>query len=160
MAFRAQAHLWLTVEQPREAPIMTDIIETKSDPEPSSRWQLTRDVIAFQFKLMLDSGRDFILSPVSIGAAILGVFTSRDDPGKYFYRLLSFGHNTDRWINLFNTYSVEDTTEPSADRVVQHAEELLRTEYEKGGVVRHIKDQTDNVIDQFQKRKGNDSKEL
>ena len=150
----------LRISQDHETRPMTEQTETPIAAPPSSRWQLTRDVIAFQFKLMLDSGRDFILSPVSIGAAILGVFTSKDDPGKYFYRLLSFGHNTDRWINLFNTYSDEDTTEPSADRVVQHAEELLRTEYEKGGVVRHIKDQADNVIDQFQKRKGNDSKEL
>ncbi|MCG8380387.1 MAG: hypothetical protein MI865_13060, partial [Proteobacteria bacterium] len=53
-----------------------------------SRWQLFRDVMSFQFKLLMDGLRDVLLSPISITAALVGVFTDSKDPGKYFYRLL------------------------------------------------------------------------
>ncbi len=119
-------------------------------PEPPSRWQLIRDLLAFQFKLALDGLRDILLSPISIGAAIFGLFTSRDDPGKHFYRLLEIGHESDRWINLFNTQ--DDDGNPSSDTLVRHAESLVKSEVEKGGVVSGLKNQTDNVLDRIQDR--------
>jgi hypothetical protein len=112
-------------------------------PAPPGRWHLARDVIAFQFKLMMDGLRDLLLSPISILAALAGLLTDGDNPGRYFYRLMHFGRDTDRWINLFGAH--DDGA--GADDVVRRAENALRAEYEKGGVVRQLKEGADNVID-------------
>lgn len=130
--------------------------ENPSSLAPASRWQLLRDVLAFQFKLAMDGLRDILLSPVSIVAAIIGILTSGKEPGRYFYRLLEFGHKTDRWINLFNSYSDDDPARESptdsrgADAVVKKAEAFVVDEYRKGGVVQKLKDNADKAIDRLQ----------
>lgn len=116
--------------------------------EPPGRWRLVRDLLAFQFKLLLDGMRDVLLSPISIAAALIGLMTSRDNPGKHFYRLLKVGHDSDRWINLFGTH--DGVAGPSSDDLVRHAESLVKTELEKGGIVSGLKDHTDNVLDRIQ----------
>ncbi len=112
------------------------------------RWQVFRDLLAFQFKLALDAIRDLVLSPVSIATALFGVFTDQDNPGKYFYRLLQQGHKSDDWINLFGTDSKQvEGTASSSDKYVRKLESLVLGEYEKGGLVKELKDKTDRLID-------------
>jgi hypothetical protein len=124
-----------------------------------SRWQLFRDVLSFQFKLAIDGLRDILLSPISIGAALLGLASDSKDPGKYFYRLLKTGHHSDEWINLFGTHSdVGRDDVPSPDILVKHAQSLIVNEYNKGGVVQSIKDKTDSVIDKIQTTRSHTSK--
>jgi|DEB0MinimDraft_6_1074348.scaffolds.fasta_scaffold113247_2 hypothetical protein len=124
-------------------------MEENKDDYPS-RWQLLRDVLAFQFKLLLDGLRDVLLSPISITAALVGVFTERDNPGRHFYRLMKLGHDSDRWINLFGTY--DDVEAPSSDDLVRRAESMVKHEYEKGGIVSNLKNQTDHVLDGIQSK--------
>lgn len=133
---------------------MTNNIDKDSDVsnQPASHWQVLSDVLAFQFKLAMDGLRDLLLSPISIIAAIAGLVSSRSDPGRYFYRLLNYGHRTDRWINLFNTYTSENTdnnSEVSADHFVRRAEQIVLNEYHKGGAVQDIKRRADGVIDKL-----------
>jgi hypothetical protein len=113
-----------------------------------TRWQLLRDVLAFQLKLAMDGLRDVLLSPISIGAALIGVFSDSNKPGKYFYRLLKLGHRSDIFINLFNEHNTAEH-QPSADNIVKKAESLVVGEYEKGGVVTNLKNRTDKVIDKI-----------
>lgn len=101
------------------------------DEAPPGFWRLFRDVIAFQFKLLADGARDLLLSPLSIGAALLGIVTHRRDPAFYFRRLMAFGLRTDRWINLFGAHDHEETGEPSSDQVIRHFEDLMISEYRK-----------------------------
>ena len=98
---------------------------------PATRWRLIRDLIAFQFKLLLDGLRDILLSPVSIAAAIAGLLTDGKNPGKYFYRLMALGHKSDAWINLFKSHddTVETNQPPSADSFLRHAENIVLREY-------------------------------
>ncbi len=118
--------------------------------ENASHWQVIRDVVAFQFKLLADSLRDLFLSPISIMAAVLGLITSRSDPGRYLYRLMEFGHRTDRWINLFGTYDEENEADySSSDHFVRRAQEIVLSEYRKGGTLQEIKQRTDEVIDRL-----------
>ncbi|WP_163271595.1 hypothetical protein [Chelativorans alearense] len=65
-----------------------------------SRTRLVRRVVLFQVKLFADGLRDFVMSPLSIIAGVLGILFSRDPEGAYD-RLMRFGRETDRWINLF-----------------------------------------------------------
>jgi len=127
--------------------------ETNLTPNPD-RWILLMDVLAFQFKLLLDGVRDVILSPVSITAALYGVIVSGSNPGKYFYRVLKFGHKTDRWINLFGAYSqrtLKDSqdSQQSTDVYVHRIESLIINEYHKGGVIKDIKSRTDDLFDRL-----------
>lgn len=134
-----------------------DQLPVSKDSPPASRWQLIRDLVAFQFKLVLDSLRDVLLSPISIIAAVVGLLTNSRDPGKYFYRLMALGHRSDHWINLFKVYDTHQVDEedkpPSADSFVRHAENIVLKEYEKGGVVSNLKNSTDKVFDSFTKNK-------
>ena len=121
----------------------------------STRWGLVRDVIAFQVKLALDGLRDVVLSPVSLIAALLGLLTNRQDPAHYFNRLMDLGYRSDHWINLFNKYNDnEEAGQPSAsaDGFIRRAESIVVQEYEKGGVVRDLKDRTDEMTDRFLER--------
>ncbi|MBO6701812.1 MAG: hypothetical protein JJ921_05700 [Pseudomonadales bacterium] len=131
---------------------MSELKEPETKEALPSRWLLLRDVVAFQFKLAIDGLRDIILSPISITAALIGVLTSKSNPGKYFYRLLELGHDSDRWINLFNTYNDENENRVSADQIFKHAESAVVSEYEKGGVLTTVKNKTDQVIDEIQDR--------
>lgn len=135
---------------------MSEEAPSQQPSEHPSRWQVLRDVVAFQFKLAMDGLRDVILSPISITAAIVGIITSSENPGKYFYRLLEIGHESDRWINLFNTYNDDNEDRVSADHIVRRAESAVVSEYEKGGVLSNVKNQTDKVIDRIGSRTGSE----
>jgi hypothetical protein len=116
-----------------------------------NRWQLLLDLVAFQFKLALDALRDLLLSPISIGTALFGIVTDRDNPGKYFYSMLRQGHKSDSWINLFGTGSdsdqEDDTSQLSSDNYVRKLESFVVDEYDKGGIVKNLKDKADKIID-------------
>lgn len=94
-------------------------------------FRLIRDLLAFQFKLFLDGLRDVLLSPISIVSVIVGIVVSPKRPGKYFYRLMDLGYDTDRWINLFNKHNEENEDRLSPDAFVRHAETIVLKEYKK-----------------------------
>ena len=122
--------------------------EEKPVSEPNrNHWQLLGDVLALQFKLAIDGVRDLLLSPISIVAAIAGIFTHPENPGVHFERVLKFGHKTDKWINLFGA-----EPESSSDVYVKKVEDFVVNEYNKGGVVKSIKDNTDGLIGRLRKR--------
>ena len=117
-----------------------------------NHWQLFRDIAVFQAKLALDGIRDLVLLPVSLVAGVLGLILSPENPGKYFNRLLEFGRQSDVWINLFSAlhhYQTEAAT-LSSDAYVEKLEEMLINEYKRGGVVKNLKDHTDNLVERVQ----------
>jgi len=130
--------------------------------EKPDHWQLMRDVVAFQFKLAMDGLRDVLLSPVSIAAALYGLFSNPENPGHHFNRLLKFGRQTDVWINLFGAtdhYKDEnskDENAASSDAYIQKLEDLLIAEYRKGGLVRGLKDSTDGLIERIRRERSQD----
>ncbi|MCT7375976.1 hypothetical protein [Chelativorans salis] len=98
-----------------------------------SRTRLVRRVILFQVKLFADGLRDFVMSPLSIVAGVLGLF-SRDPEGAYD-RLMQFGRDTDRWINLFDAYGAQPGGQgPTLDAVADEIETAIRRDYADGGV--------------------------
>lgn len=130
-----------------------------TSPEPeteSGHWQLIRDVIAFQFKLAADGLRDLLLSPASMVAALLGLFSRPKDPGVYFRKLMRFGKQSDRWINLFGAETHYHKDETSSDTYVRKVEDLIVNEYHKGGVVRSVKDRTDALLGRLGKNEEED----
>ena len=142
---------------------MEILIVTDEEPvEPvaentSNHWQLARNVAVFQFKLAMDGLRDILLSPVSILAALYGLISHPENPGIHFDRLLTFGRRTDVWINLFEQADGSDQEQiPSSDAYIQKLEDLLITEYQKGGLVRDLKESTDTIIKRIRNRRSED----
>ncbi len=137
---------------------MTDQQESEETPDDApNHWQLLRDVLSFQVKLAMDGIRDVVLSPVSIGAALYGLVVHRDNPGKYFNQLLRFGRKTDSWINLFGaSQRYPDDESSSSDAYIKKVEDLLVGEYQKGGIVKNLKEGTDGLISRIRKDKGKD----
>lgn len=117
------------------------------------RWTLLRDVVVFQGKLLLDGVRDLILSPISIGAAIIGLLSGGDRPGRQFYDLLYVGKRTEKWINLFGATahvtppSFHREESESVDALVERLEEVARRQYEKGGLTKNAKHAVDRALD-------------
>jgi hypothetical protein len=66
-----------------------------------SRWIILRDLLIFQVKLFLDGAKDLVLSPVSLGAAVIDLFIPTDKPGERFYAVMRLGEKFDRWLSLF-----------------------------------------------------------
>tara|TARA_R110002110_G_scaffold33072_2_gene113796 strand:+ start:1208 stop:1699 length:492 start_codon:yes stop_codon:yes gene_type:complete len=128
--------------------------------EAPNHWQLFRDLMVFQFKLAMDGLRDIVLFPLSFVAALAGLVLSSDNPGKYFNRLLEFGRKSDVWINLFGAaeHYQQDPDQTSSDTYVKKLEEMLIAEYQRGGVVKNLKDGTDSVIDQIRKEAARQSR--
>lgn len=93
----------------------------------TSRLELLWDVLVFQLKLLADGLRDLLLSPLSLGAALLGLLFGGDRPGRYLQAVLRFGRRTELWINLFGhrrrAGTADAMVDPVRDRVFTQARE-------------------------------------
>jgi len=122
------------------------------------RWALLWDVLVFQIKLGLDALRDFILSPLSFGALLLGALAGGDNPYRYFEGLLRFGRQTERIINLFGTARVpydpyEGTSDHMAvDTLFANVEELLRRNVDGNRKASAARTKVDATIDELEAR--------
>ena len=57
----------------------------------NERWTFIRDVIVFQLKMLLDNGRDLVLMPVALVAALIDLFLRGEREGARFYKVLRWG---------------------------------------------------------------------
>ena len=128
------------------------------------RWQLFRDLAVFQAKLLVDGLKDLVLWPAAFVAAIAGIMLDRRDPGRSFYTLLRWGHDFDRWVNLFGASQralphaatqhaaehQQHTAAPSReglDAYVARLERVLVEQYRRGGLTAKAKDAIDQALD-------------
>lgn len=94
----------------------------------TQRSSVFRDVVVFQVKLAVDGLRDLLLSPLSIGAALIDLLIPGDDGGKRFYAVVRFGRRTEQWINLFGAADRDgagDSTQ-GADALLNEIEAFMR----------------------------------
>lgn len=115
------------------------------------RWTLIRDTAVFQLKLAVDGFRDFLLMPVSFGAAVLDLLGVGPRAGRQFYDLLKAGQKTEHWINLFGAAEHAEplpvASRPGIDSLVQKMEHLVVQEYRRGGITSSAKDAVDRMLD-------------
>ena len=123
--------------------------------------RLIRDAGVLQAKLIVDGLRDLILVPASLLAAVISLLKTSDGvPGPQFYRLLEFGKDSERWINLFG--AARQAT-PSADSpppfgggdmddIVGRVEAFVVDEYKRGGLTAKAKERLDQIIAAAQHR--------
>lgn len=71
---------------------------------PASKEQrkvVLRDLMIFQLKLMLDSAKDIVLSPLAIIAAAADILFPTERTGKRFYMVMRIGERFDQYLSLF-----------------------------------------------------------
>ena len=120
----------------------------------NERWILIRDVLVFQFKLVVDGFRDVALLPVSLIVAIVSLFGKRPPQDSEFYDLLRLARRSERWINLFGVIEKKDPAPPDdeqpapkdLDALVARVETFLVDEYRKGGVTAQAKQRMDAAL--------------
>lgn len=123
--------------------------------EPAvTRWVLLRDVAVFHGKLVLDGLKDILLSPVSLGAALISLFNREDETGRQFYEVLHAARRLEDWLNKYGDadripppgFAVKREGE-SIDAMIARVEELVKRQYERGGVTASAKDAIDRALD-------------
>jgi hypothetical protein len=126
--------------------------EREPGPAPESRAErrfgLAFEVLLFQFKLLADGVRDLLLSPLSIGAAILGLMVGGDEPEQYFRRLQRFGRRSDMWINLFGHVR----RGPTVDQLATPLKDRVNEEYQRGGWLTKRARAVNAALDQANRR--------
>ncbi len=123
--------------------------------EPS-RWALFRDVAVFQGKLIIDGLRDLVLVPLSLAAALIGVFTEPRNPGRKFYSVVALGRRSERWINLFGAARAthpdefrEDDPDQSVDDLISMLERRIVEQHDRGGITAQARRAVDGALDRL-----------
>lgn len=125
-------------------------------------WTLIRDIAVLQVKLIVDGARDLILVPASLVVGIVSLTrTQGGNPGPEFYRLISAGKQSERWINLFGAIKnappevVEENRfgDAEMDDIVSRVESFVIDEYKRGGVTAQAKERFDKAMDAMQRRR-------
>ena len=137
---------------------MNDMPETR---EPPDRRMLIRDVLVFQFKLIVDGLRDFFLVPVAFVAGLLSFFNSKDGvPGPQFYHLLQLGKQSEEWIDLFGAMrnappEVRNGVrfpDENMDQILDRIETFVVDEEKRGGITAQARERLEKALRGFKNR--------
>jgi len=135
--------------------------ELPDTPAALDRRTLVRDVAVFQFKLVVDGLRDFVLVPVSLVAGIVSFFSGRDGvPGPQFYHTLETGRQSEHWIDLFGAlrHAPPDLRNPvnfpdgSMDVLLDRIETFVADEEKRGGITSQARERLERALRGFQNR--------
>lgn len=110
-----------------------EAIEKHTDTTPWSR--VVRDMLMFQFKLVVDGLKDLGLAQVALGAALLDAIRRDGSPGRRFYAIVRLSDRFDRWLDLHEPLArVPDdapeyvpSTSRSVDDLIDGVESSART---------------------------------
>jgi hypothetical protein len=134
----------------------------------SPRWQLVKDMLVFQVKLIVDGFRDLLLVPLSIGAGLMSLMQSGKKPGPQCYELLQLGRRSEQWINLFaaaesapEAAESEDKPGPASrtpvpadiDELVNRVESFIVDEYKTGGITGQARQRLDRALESLRARR-------
>ena len=101
-----------------------------------------RDFAIFQLKLLLDAGKDFVLSMLSIGALVIDLLAGGGKRPRVFYSVMKAAEKFDLWLNLSGAISrleqegVEEkglfgASEAGSDNLIGKIEGVVRREADK-----------------------------
>src|SRR4030095_1462902 len=120
----------------------------------TARWKLFRDVLVFEFKMLLDNVRDLALMPISLVAALIDLIFKGKRQGSLFYQVLRWGAHSEEVINVYSAIQAYESPRINpnytVDAVIAQLEGVLIRECEQGGTAASIKTAMDRAIDQIQ----------
>lgn len=114
-------------------PTKSKQIEFK-DAANHQRSEVIHDTIVLQLKLIVDGFRDLVLLPVCLGAGIWGLIRHQKNPGRYLYRVLSYGKLSEKWIGLFDEadkdiYEPLDYQDKKFHDLLQKTQDVFESKY-------------------------------
>jgi hypothetical protein len=98
--------------------------------ETPTRWQIFRSLLVFQYKLLIDATKDFLLSPLALAAALVDIVRPAPSSRMLFPALMRLGRKAERAINLFGRGTNEGGW--TVDRLVDSVETSIRQHYQPG----------------------------
>jgi hypothetical protein len=132
--------------------------ESPPAPREQDRSAVIRDMLVFQFKLIVDGILDLMLLPVSLVVGLVSIIGRGPESGSEFYEFLRIGRRGERWINLFG--AVERKHGPAAqdeelaardlDALVSRVESFLVDEYRHREVTAQTKQRLDAALASLQ----------
>ena len=105
--------------------------------EPSNPgWgTVARDVLVFQFKLVVDGLKDLFLAQVAVGAALLDLIRRDGSPGRRFYGIVRLSDRFDHWLDLHEPVDRAPEDTPSYGPAAGHSVDDLIDGFETGARV-------------------------
>jgi hypothetical protein len=99
-----------------------------------TRAEAIRDTMVLQLKLIVDGARDLLLMPLVVFATLSGLILHKKNPGRYLYRLLSYGRVSEKWIGLFDeakkdTMSAIELDNNSFDELLKKTQNAFESKY-------------------------------
>src|SRR5690554_3433881 len=100
----------------------------------SQRSEVIHDTVVLQLKLIVDGFRDLLLLPVCLVAGVWGLIRHQKNPGRYLYRVLSYGKLSEKWIGLFDEAD-KDIYEPlnhkdkKLNDILQKTQDVFESKY-------------------------------
>lgn len=125
-------------------------------------WTMIRDIAVLQVKLIVDGVRDLILVPASLIVGIVSLSRTHDGiPGPEFYKLVSIGKQSERWINLFGALKnappeIADENpfgDADMDDIVSRVESFVIDEYKRGGVSAQARDRMHKAMERMRRKR-------
>lgn len=112
---------------------MAEQIDSKQQ-SSSQRSEVIHDTVVLQLKLIVDGFRDLVLLPVCLGAGVWGLVRHQKNPGRYLYRVLSYGRLSEKWIGLFDEadkdiYEPLDHQDKKLNDILQKTQDVFESKY-------------------------------
>jgi hypothetical protein len=128
---------------------------SKSPPDKTgrSRSVIVRDMLVFQFKLVLDGVLDLILLPASLVAGLMSLIGTGPKSGSEFYDFMRLGRQGERWINLFAAVerkqppALAEKESTDLDDLVSRVEAFVVNDYRNSGVTAQTKQRLDAALE-------------
>jgi len=149
---------------------------TTPSSEHDRRWPFIRDVLVFQFKLVLGNVLNFVLVPVTIVAAIYDLLGGKPGRrrGDAFYQALEAGREIEERINIYGsvggyhatgssddpdtarrrrTIGGVDIGDATVDDVIRKVEGLIVRETGKDGKAGQVRSTLERLLDELRNRR-------
>lgn len=111
-----------------------EVVMKNSKVKEHSRSEVIRDALVLQLKLIVDGVRDLMLMPLVAIASLYGLIVHKNNPGRYLYRLLSYGKASEEWIGLFDEAEKDhlgpvDFKDKSFDEMIKKTQAAFESKY-------------------------------
>lgn len=131
----------------------------QAEPEKPHRKVVFRDMLVFQFKLVVDGILDLVLLPVSLVVGIVSLVGAGPKASGEFYEFMRAGRRAERWINLFG--AVERTHDAAKadkkpapgdlDDLVSRVEAFALDEYRNRGVTLQTRQRLEAALESLRR---------
>lgn len=118
---------------------------------------LIRAVALLQVKLLLNTGRDLVLIPLALVAALVDLVLLKTHAPQYFRQVLRLGEHSDRWIDMwYSNHDAREQPRENVDALLSRVEEVVRDREKGARQARVLKRWTERQLARAKQRATNE----